>query len=157
MCAPVLNQDFVWSGWGMLVRFQKGQGGVHQFFIRNGWAPFRAFAVHGCFRQDGRSPVDGGDDPEGLEDARRVEVDVQQQLRAGFQVGQVRPEDRPARPVDVHAGHAKAFEQVRAAKCYISTIGNLERQAEVELAAFMHIFHPRPEGYTLNDVRKMRV
>lgn len=48
------------------------------------------------------------------------------------------------------------FEQVRAAKCYISTIYNPERQADVELAAFMHIFHPRPEGYTLNDVRQMR-
>jgi hypothetical protein len=48
------------------------------------------------------------------------------------------------------------FEQCRAAKCYVSSISNAERQADVELAAFMHIFHSRPEGYTLNDVRRMR-
>jgi hypothetical protein len=48
------------------------------------------------------------------------------------------------------------FGRVRAAKCYIATITNPERQADVELAAFMDIFHPRPTGYTLADVRRMR-
>lgn len=34
------------------------------------------------------------------------------------------------------------FERVRAAKTYISTVNNPEQQAELELAAFMSIFHP---------------
>lgn len=46
----------------------------------------------------------------------------------------------------------KLFEQVRAAKCYIASRGGDEA---LELAAFMHIFHPRPEGYTRNDIKRM--
>lgn len=48
------------------------------------------------------------------------------------------------------------FTNLRAARCYASSIRSPEHQADVELAAFMHFFHPRPEGYTLADVRRMR-
>lgn len=48
------------------------------------------------------------------------------------------------------------FERMRAAKTYANTARNPEHQEELELAAFMDIFHPRKEGYTLADIRKMR-
>jgi hypothetical protein len=49
----------------------------------------------------------------------------------------------------------RLMHDLRAAKCYIGSIQSPERQAEVELAAFMHFFHPRPEGYTRLDAARM--
>lgn len=46
--------------------------------------------------------------------------------------------------------------ECRAAKAYIGSIHSSERAEDIELCAFMHIFHPRPEGYTLSDAQKMR-
>ena len=37
------------------------------------------------------------------------------------------------------------FERVRAAKAYISSANNPEKQAKLELAAFMSIFHPEKQ------------
>jgi hypothetical protein len=36
----------------------------------------------------------------------------------------------------------RLMQQVRAAKTYIGTIHNADKQEQIELAAFMAIFHP---------------
>lgn len=49
----------------------------------------------------------------------------------------------------------RLFEQVQAAKTYISTIRNQEHAEEVELAAFMSIFHPEIEPMAPCELRDM--
>jgi hypothetical protein len=44
------------------------------------------------------------------------------------------------------------FEQVAAARCYISTVRSQQTAEKLELHAFMAIFHPE---YSADDVRKM--
>jgi hypothetical protein len=44
------------------------------------------------------------------------------------------------------------FNRCAAAKCYIQARGGDE---VLELAGFMDIFHPRPEGYSRLDIQRM--
>lgn len=59
---------------------------------------------------------------------------------------------RKKTPVDRN----ELFNRMAAAKAYVGSVRSPEHAKDVEMAAFMDIFHPRPEGYTINDVRKMR-
>lgn len=46
------------------------------------------------------------------------------------------------------------MEKVAAARCYVGTITNPERAKEVELVAFMDIFHPEVPQERVQELRR---